>query len=153
MKEIDNIGLNLCEYQANLFETSINVLECSSIYFIKIFMNSTLANRIDNPVFIFESIDVNAALYELKQTNKLNRGKDKYPSYVMKWIGYIYRYFSYTYQFSSKRVYKIIKPKELYTLYEAYHSLDPKEAISRIIDSKNINNIDLIELAKKHYLY
>ena len=153
MKEIDNVGLKLCEYQANLFEASLSILECSSIYFIKIFMNSILANRIDKPAFILESIDVDAALYELKQTNKLNRGKEKYPTYVMKWIGYMYRYFSYTYEFSSKRVYEIIKPKELYALYEAYHSLDPKEAISRIVDSKNVKSIDLIELAKKHYLF
>lgn len=152
-KEIDNIGLTLCDYQSDLFEKSVNYLSCSSIYFIKTFMNSKIAKRIDNPAFLLESVDVTALLNDLNNQHKLNRGKELYPTYVMKWIGYIYRFFSYTYNYSSKKVYEIVKPKELYALYEPYHSLDPKEAIERIIESKNINtNIDLIELAKKYYL-
>lgn len=153
MKEIDNVGLKLCEYQSSIFENSVDYFNCSSIYFVKVFMNSDFAKRIDNPSFLLESIDTYAAFNELMVNHKMNRGNERYPSYVMRWIGYIYRYFSYSYELSSKRVYKIIKPKELFGLYESYHSLDPKEVIERIIESKRIKNeSNLIELAKKYYL-
>lgn len=153
MKKIDNIGLKLCEYQSNLFEKSVDFFDCSSVYFVKVFMNSDFVKRIDQPSFLLESIDIYAAFNELKEYHKFNRGNEKYPSYVMKWIGYIYRYFVYTQNFSSKRVYEIVKPKELFSLYESYHSLDPKEVVERIMESKQIKgNPDLIELAKKFYL-
>lgn len=150
---MDDVGLELCNYQSDMFKYSLDYFACSSSYFIKAFMNSRLAKRMDNPLFVLESIDIYAAFDELLEHYKLNRGNEKYPSYIMEWIGYIYRYFSYIYNFSSKRVYEIIKPKELYGLYEAYHSLDPKEAIKRIVEAKKIKtNIDLVELAKKYYL-
>lgn len=152
MKEIDSIGIKLCEYQSDLFEKSTTFFNCGSAYFIKIFMYSNLSKRIDSSSFLLESLDVNAALAELKTNNSFNRGSIIYPSYVMKWIGYIYRYFSFTCDFSSKKVFTIIKPKELYGLYEAYHSLDPKETIERIMESKKIKNINFVELAKKYYL-
>ena len=53
----------------------------------------------------------------------------------MFWIGYIYRYFSYTYQKTSKQVYKIIKPKELRGLFLPYHTMDPAQAIERILEA------------------
>lgn len=153
MKEIKDIDLKLCEFQGSLFEESINYFNCGTPQFIKIFMNSDLALRMDDPAFMMESNDTRVYLEELKKNYKLNRGKDKYPHNVMVWIGYLYRYFSILYGFSSKKVYKIIKPKELYGLYDSYHSLDPKEAIKRIIESKNIKTeINLIEIAKKYYL-
>lgn len=153
MKEIDNTGLKLCEYQSNLFEKSVDFFDCSSVYFIKVFMNSEFVKRIDKPSFLLESIDIYAAFNELKKYHKLNRGNEKYPPYVMKWIGYIYRYFTYTQDLSSKRVYEIVKPKELFSLYESYHSLDSREVIERIMESKQIkSNLDFVELAKKFYL-
>lgn len=56
----------------------------------------------------------------------------------MFWIGYIYRYFSYTYQKTSKQVYKIIKPKELRGLFLPYHTMDPAQAIERILEAKGL---------------
>ena len=53
-------------------------------------------------------------------------------------MGYIYRYWAYTYEITTKEIYKIIKAKELRSLYFPYHSLDPKVAIERILESKNI---------------
>ena len=51
----------------------------------------------------------------------------------------LYRYFSYTYNKSSKQVYKIVKPKELRKLYPAYHTLGVDQAIERILEAKGIN--------------
>ena len=57
----------------------------------------------------------------------------------MFWIGYIYRYFSYTYKKTSKQVYKIIKPKELRGLFLPYHTMDPAQAIERILEAKGLS--------------
>ena len=66
-------------------------------------------------------------------------GSVKYSREEMYWIGYLYRYFSYTYNKSSKQVYKIVKPKELRKLYPAYHTLGVDQAIERILEAKGIN--------------
>ena len=65
-------------------------------------------------------------------------GSVKYNLIELYWIGYLYRYFSYTYNMSSIQVYKIVKPKELRGLYLPYHTLDPSQAIERILGSKNL---------------
>lgn len=65
-------------------------------------------------------------------------GSVKYNLNELYWIGYLYRYFSYTYNMSSIQVYKIVKPKELRGLYLPYHTLDPSQAIERILESKNL---------------
>ncbi|MDQ9827360.1 hypothetical protein RFX70_00745, partial [Acinetobacter baumannii] len=54
-----------------------------------------------------------------------NYGSIKYTKNEMYWIGYIYRYFSYTYNYSSHKAYKIIKPKELREMFLPYHTLSP----------------------------
>lgn len=56
----------------------------------------------------------------------------------MYWIGYLYRYFSYTYELSSIRVYKIVKPKEFRGLFLPYHILSPEQAIGRILEAKGM---------------
>lgn len=138
MRKIDDIGYELCKYQSGLFEHSASYLTCSSKFFYKQFMNSSLAKRMDNPAFAFESLDVLAALDELKKEKKLETGKEKFATYILSWSGYLLRYWSYTYEISSKRLFKYIKLEELGKLYEAYHSLDIEEAIKRISESKNI---------------
>ena len=42
-----------------------------------------------------------------------NYGSVKYTRNEIYWIGYIYRYFAFTYDMTSAQVYKIVKPKEL----------------------------------------
>ena len=44
----------------------------------------------------------------------------------------------YNFNMSSIQVYKIVKPKELRGLYLPYHTLDPSQAIERILGSKNL---------------
>lgn len=56
----------------------------------------------------------------------------------MYWTGYIYRYWSYIANKSSKQLYKLVKPDELCKLYYPYQSLDPEAVIERIIDANGI---------------
>ena len=65
-------------------------------------------------------------------------GSVKYTANEIYWIGYIYRYFSYTYEMTSAQAYKIIKPKELRPLYPGYHTMDCAQAIERFLEAKGI---------------
>ncbi len=67
-----------------------------------------------------------------------NYGSVKYTKNEMYWIGYLYRYFSYTYELTSKRVYKIVKPKELREVFMPYHTFSPEQAIERILEAKGL---------------
>lgn len=138
MRKMDDTGLLLCKYQSDLFELSVNYLSCSSAYFLKRFANSKLAERMDRRGFVTEALDIVGALEELKKEGNYSIGKKKTPTYIMAWIGYLLRYWSYTYEISTKKIYKYVKIDELCRLYEAYHSLDIEEAINRINEAHNI---------------
>ena len=136
MKKIDSLGLKICSYQAVLFENSIEKTECSSAIFIRRFMNSDIAKRMDSFGFIFDSLDVTDAISEVEnQYGKSAYGTEKFSVEEMHWIGYIYRYWAYVTDKSSKQIYKIIKPEKMRKLYFPYHSLDPVQVIERIMES------------------
>lgn len=80
-------------------------------------------------------------------------GSVKYNLNELYWIGYLYRYFSYTYNMSSIQVYKIVKPKELRGLYLPYHTLDPNQAIERILESKNLLLDEKKELERQYEIF
>ena len=71
----------------------------------------------------------------------------------MYWIGYIYRYFSFTYDLSSSQVYKIIKPKELRGLFLPYHTMDPYQAIERILEAKGMFIDEETELQRQYEIF
>lgn len=135
MKKIDSLGLKMCSYQANLFEASIRQTECSSAIFIRRFMNSALAKRMDNVGFLFDSVEITDAINEVEtEYGSSSYGVEKYSAEEMHWIGYIYRYWAYTGEKSSRQVYKTVKPSELKKVFYPYHSLDPAQAIERITE-------------------
>lgn len=145
MKKIDNYGLKLCNFQAELFQKSLTETKCSSKIFIRRFMLSDLAKRMDKNGFLFDATDHSDALHELEaQYGPSDYGKFKFGREEIYWTGYIYRYWTYTSGKSSKQIYHFIKPEELQKLYFPYHSLDPEAAIERIKESKGFYDIDEI---------
>lgn len=107
-------------------------------------MNSQAAQRIDSGAFLFEACDTNQVFDEINEEfGYTSYGKEKYSEDEMYWIGYIYRYWAYTSEKTSKQIYRIIKPKELRDLYYPYHSLDPAQAIERILEAKEIHENNL----------
>lgn len=146
MRKMDNYGFRLCKFQAELFQDSIKETRCSSKIFIRRFMLSDLAKRMDKNGFLFDAIDVGDALREIElQFGPSEYGKEKFAREELYWTGYIYRYWAYADEVSSKQIYKIIKPEELRKLYFPYHSLDPEQAIERIKESKGITEEDDIK--------
>lgn len=151
MKKISKDGLLLCELQAEAFENSIDKTDTSSEIFIRRFMKSEIAKRFDNESVLESNIQPNDILELINEEYGISDyGSVKYKRNEIYWIGYIYRYFAFTYDISSAQVYKIVKPKELRGIFLAYHTLDPAQAIERILEAKGML-IDEEEELKRQY--
>ena len=51
---------------------------------------------------------------------------------------------------SSAQVYRIVKPKELRDVYLPYHTLDPSQAIERILEAKGLPITEEEELKRQY---
>lgn len=146
MKEMDNYGLKLCQFQAELFQKSINETKCSSKIFIRRFMLSDIAKRMDKIGFLYNVTDTVDAFMEIEnQFGASDYGIVKFEEEELYWIGYIYRYWAYITGMSSKQLYRLVKPEELKKVYFPYHSLDPALAIERIKEAKQMTEEDDIK--------
>lgn len=149
MKKMDSLGLKMCSYQAALFEKSKDSMDCSSKIFIRRFMNSQLAKRMDSIGFMFDSLDISDAFKELEaQYGVSSYGKEKFDTEELYWIGYIYRYWAYISEKTSKQIYKIVKPEKLRKLYFPYHSLDPLQAIERIMEEEPFSDKKIDDISR-----
>lgn len=155
MKKIDKDGLLLCELQAKTFEMSIDATKVSSEIFIRRFMNSQISKSIDSCEILQTNMQAKDILERIEeQYGKSNYGSKRYTKNELYWIGYIYRYFSYTYEKSSVQIYKIVKPKELRALFLPYHTLDSSQAIERILEAKNLFIVDdKAEIVRQYQIY
>lgn len=144
MREIDRNGLILCDIQAQAFELSIRKQKSSSEIFIRRFMNSKIAKELDSLALLESNLQANDIINRLDEQYGVSEyGSNKYTANELHWIGYIYRYFAFTYERTSVQVYKTIKPKELKGLYLAYHTMDPAKAIDRILEAKGYSNVKM----------
>ena len=151
MKKMDKDGLLLCDMQAKAFEMSMVSQDSSSEVFIRRFMNSDIAKQLDDKTVLQSNTQAKDILCLIdEEYGKTDYGSVKYNSNVLYWIGYIYRYFSYTYEKTSVQAYKIVKPKELRGLFLAYHTMDPAQAIDRILEAKELAS-DSIDEEKRQF--
>ena len=74
MKKIDKDGLLLCELQATAFENSIDKMESSSEIFIRRFMRSKIAKRLDNESVLESNIQANDILQLVDAWKNKNTG-------------------------------------------------------------------------------
>ena len=96
MKNFDHNGLLLAEYQGKLFEKSTE-LDCSTGIFLRRFLHSDLLEKLDTNQPSLVSLDVNDGINSiLEQFGNTDYGKEKYSGSSMFWMGYMYRYISYT---------------------------------------------------------
>ena len=54
---------------------------------------------------------------------------------------------------SSAKVYKIVKPKELRGLFLPYHTMDPAQAIERILEAKGLLTDENAELERQYEIF
>ena len=103
MKEMDKDGLILCEIQGRIFEESYDKYETSSPVFVRRFMNSKLAEEMDAEGFLERPFNEEDAFGTLdKEFGQSSYGTTKYSPDILNWIGYLYRYWAYTYDMPSK---------------------------------------------------
>lgn len=137
MKTIDKDGLLLCELQAKTFELSVDKTAMGSAVFVRRFMHSQAAKWMDNGGILASNTQPADLLQMVgEQYGHSDFGSRKYTHNEMYWIGYVYRYYAYTCEKSSATVYREIKPKELRDLFLPYHTLDPAQAIERILEAR-----------------
>lgn len=154
MKKIDKDGLLLCNLQAEAFEQSIGYINSSSEIFIRRFMNSNVAKFMDSGDILQTNLIAKDILDRVnEQYGESSYGSTKYTANEMYWIGYLYRYFSYTYDYSSSKVYKIVKPKELRGLFLPYHTMDTAAAIERILEAKGMLLDEEQELQRQYRIF
>ena len=154
MRKISKDGLLLCKLQAEAFENSIDKMDTSSDIFIRRFMKSEIAKRLDNESVLESNIQANDILELINEEYGIsNYGSVKYTRNEIYWIGYIYRYFASTYEMSSAQVYKIVKPKELRGLFLPYHTMDPAQAIERILEAKEMIVDEEAELKRQYEIF
>ena len=154
MKKIDRDGLLLCELQATAFENSIDKMDSSSEIFIRRFMKSNIAKRMDDKSVLDSNLQANDILQLVdEEYGATDYGSVKYTHDEMYWIGYLYRYFAFTYELSSAQVYKIVKPKELRGLFLPYHTLDPAQAVERILEAKGMILDENRELERQYAIF
>lgn len=141
MRDMDGNGLMLCKMQARMFSDSLKETECSSPVFIRRFMNSDFVTHLDSGYYLCECSAPDEPFLALEeQYGRSEYGKIKYFEDQLYWIGYMYRYWCYTREMSSKRLYKFVKPNTLREVYLPYHTLDPDNALERIKEAKGIED-------------
>ena len=139
MKKFDHSGLLLAEYQGKLFEKS-NELNCSTGVYIRRFLHSDLLKKLDtnNPSYL--SLDVNEGIDSiLEQFGDSDYGKIKYSKSALFWMGYMYRYISYTRDQSTKFIMKQFDYRQMNDVYYSFHTQDPEWCIQGLLE---INNLD-----------
>lgn len=146
MKTLDPAQRQLCELQAQIFDASLQ-LECGSAVFVRRFLNSNLAARMDRGGYSAEIYSVEGALGEIEEEfGPSTYGSVKFSTEELHWMGYLYRYWCLATGMSSKLVFKIAGSRELRGLFAAYHTLDPAQAVERILEAKGISpDFDSIE--------
>ncbi len=141
MREIDSQGLEECRFQAAAFEQSLKYAACGSAVFVRRFMHSAVANRFDRGGFPFEACSVETVFAEIEEEyGETTYGSVKFDADVLYWMGYVYRYWAYTFGMPSAQIYRICGAREMAGMYYAYHSLDPAQAIERILEAKGIDS-------------
>lgn len=150
MKKLDFNGRKLCQIQAKIFEESVDKMMCSSLIFIRRFMQSNLITKFDDYSFLVMSLDINDCFYEIENEYGIsNYGKIKYSKNEMFWIGYVYRALAIIYKLSSREVFKLFNAKKIVTYYNIYHTFDIEKAIEKMMESINYHVPDFEKDAYK----
>ena len=134
MKAFDHKGLLLAEHQGKLFEKSAE-LDCSTAVFLRRFFHSDYLKKLDQNEEAFLSLDVNEAIASIEsQFGASSYGKTKFSKSALFWIGYMYRYISYTRQVSTKFVMRLFPYRQLNDVYYSFHTQDPEWCVRSLLE-------------------
>ena len=101
MKTFDHDGLLIAEHQGKIFEKSAE-LRSSTAVFLRRFLHSDCLKKLDRNEVVSLSLDAQEAIESIEnQFGASTYGKTKFAKSALFWIGYMYRYISYTRQVST----------------------------------------------------
>lgn len=66
-------------------------------------------------------------------------GSETYPSEVLYWMGYVYRYWVLASGTSSRHAHATCGAREMRDLYLTFHALDPAQCVERILEAKGMS--------------
>lgn len=105
-------------------------------------------------------MDVNEGITSIiEQFGDTDYGKIKYSKSALFWIGYMYRYISYTREISTKFILDIFTYKQMNDVYFSFHTQAPEWCINSLLDINGIddsifdNNLRLKKIIKKKGKY
>lgn len=140
MREFDTNGLRLAEYQGKLFELSTKECECSSNVFLRRFCYSSLLDVLDKNDASLLSLVPSEGILEIEtQFGESSYGKNKYSAESLFWMGYIYRYISYTRNVKTKFIMCLFPPKKMNELYFAYHTQSPEWCVNSLLELNELS--------------
>lgn len=140
MREFDVNGIRLAEYQAKLFESSVKELGCSSKIFIRRFLHSDLLKSLDKNESSILSLNIQDGLEDIKkQFGDSNYGKVKFSSESMFWMGYLYRYISYTRNIDTQLLFKLFDYNKINELYFVFHTQSMEWCVESLLEIFNLN--------------
>lgn len=139
MKEFDHNGLLLAEFQGKLFEKSTE-LGCSSAIFLRRFFYSDFLKQLDKNDSSTMSLDVIEAIQDIQdQFGEYNYGKVKFSKSSLFWMGYMYRYISYTRGLSTRFVMRNFPYKQMNDVYFSFHTQDPEWCVKSLLEMNGKN--------------
>ncbi len=155
MRQFDHSGLLLAEYQGKLFE-KFSELQCSTPIFLRRFLHSRLLELLDRNEPAALSLDVNEGMHSItEQFGKSDYGKIKYAKSTLFWMGYLYRYISYTRETHTNLIMAWFPYQQMNDVYYTFHTQDPEWCIQNLLElnhlTENIfdNNYRLKEIMRK----
>ena len=123
----------LCSVQGKMFELSAKK-NLSSKEFIDFYMQSQTAKFFDLPYDRTQWLGEENLLYDVIEENpNLDKGKI-YDAESLFWIGYTYRYWHFLTKQTSNQIGNKCNAEMMHALYPAYHTLDCRQAIERILE-------------------
>ena len=125
-----SIELQLCDIQGRLFKLSAQ-RGISSAEFIKVFMKSATAKALDSTYNRMQWAGEEYLLEEVidEAGDSFEKPGEVYSEGLIYWIGYIYRYWHYVTEESSKEIYKQAQAKVMKQYYARLYMMTPEDVI------------------------
>ena len=125
---MNELQLKLCDIQGRLFELS-GARGYDSAIFMKAFMTSEVAKGLDSKFNRLQWAGEEYLIAELAETAGLSMGGNVYDKEVLYWSGYLYRFWHFTTDESSKVIYKQAPAETMRRNWLMFHTLAPEVAI------------------------
>ncbi len=128
MTILNEFQLKMCDIQGRLFELS-GAKGYDSAPLIKVFMTGQVARWLDSKFNRMQWAGEEYLLAELADSAELATGGAVYDKEVLYWTGYLYRFWHFTTEESSKEIYRQASAETMSRNWLIFHTLAPEVAI------------------------